>query len=456
MKIIIVGAGYSGGLLAEQLGDLGHEIVVIDKDKKAVDNITNRLSVNGVWGSGASRNVLLQAGAEMADILITMTPNDETNLLVCQLAKNSGTRRVVACINRTELMDDADYIKEKFSIDHILCPQRILAEMVTRQIYFPTTNRVLTLYDQRVLLAELTIEKGSVFEGKKLTDLKPSLNVEFLVVAVSRNGKAIIPQGSFVLKEGDIICVVTHNKEMMELLSDMGLITKPVKSVMIVGGGETGLIVSQHLSKLKLDIKIIENDRERCEELYEHLPKVDIVYGSGDDIKLLEEEKISKTDAFICLTNNDELNLLASLIAWSKGIKNIILKIRKASYEKVLRQVTINVSLSEDVLLAARIMDYVQSVKNLNRSEAGISRFFQFAGDLIMVSKLDITNSFGKVNIPLKSDKMKLKKNVLIAAIIRDGDMIIPKGSDVFKTGDSIIVFSEQTCSFTQASDILE
>ncbi len=454
MKIIIVGAGYSGSLLAEQLSEHGHDISVIDKSKEAIDNITNRSTVNGVFGSGASRSVLIQAGAEMADILISMTSNDETNLLVCQLAKSIGTRRVVACLRRSELMDDADYIKEKFSIDHILCPQRILAEMVTRQIYFPSTNRVLALYDERVLLAEITIGKGSIFEGKRIKELKPSLDIEFLVVAVSRNGSATVPNGSFVLKEGDVVCIVTHNKEMMNLLSDMSLITKPVKKVMIVGGGETGLIVAQHLSKLKLDIKIIENDRKRCEELYELVPKAKTIYGSGEDIKLLEEEKISGTDAFICLTNNDELNLLASLIALSKGIRNIILKIRKASYEKVLRQVTISVSLSEDVLLAARIMDYVQSIKNLNSTEAGISRYFQLAGGLVMVSRLAITSGFAKTDIPLTS--LKIKKGVIIAAIIRNSDMIIPNGNDVLKNGDNIILFADRTYNFSKASDILE
>lgn len=453
MRIIIVGAGKTAEVLIQHLEKSRHDVIVVDKNQKTVDAITDHYSVNGVCGSGASREVLLLAGADTADVLISLTPVDEINLLACSMAKSIGTRYTVAEIERRELLCDEAYLKEKFGIDHILIPKNIAASSIADQIYFNAANKVETFFDSRVLLAEIVVDKDSILAEAELKNLKPMLKGDFLVFGVLRKDKLMIPKGEFVLKAGDVIGIIAEKKEMTRLFSQVNLVRKPVRSVMLIGGGELGSCLAEQLLDHRIGVKLVENDRDRCEMLLEQLPKAKIIYGNGTDVNLLEQEGIRKCDACICATGSDETNLLASLIAWSNGINNSITKIQTSSYERVLRQVTISITVSPERIVAEKMLDYLLALQT-GGSDLEMSRFYSLGSAMLKISEFQIPDSFSRVEIPLMSDRMRMKKGVIIGAVARGGAIIIPKGKDVIRRGDRIFVLSESHLDIHSPQDL--
>ncbi len=454
MRVVIVGAGRAGCLLAKMLADGGHDVIVVDKSRSVIEEITDRLSVNGVCGSGASREVLLAAGADTADVLVSMTPVDETNLLVCSMAKNSGARYVAASLDRDELTCDEAYLRERFHIDYILTPKKLVAQEIAEQIFFNAANKVESLFDSRILMTEITVGKDSQLIDSTLNDLKPRLEVDFLVFAVNRGGRLLVPHGGFVLQKGDVIGLVAAEQEMVRLFAKIGLSRKPVKHALLVGGGDVGELLARALIAHGVRVKLVESDRAHCQELMEKLPGAKIVYGSGVDVELMEEEQIQKADACVCLTGQDETNLLASLVAWSGGVDNIITKIETDSYEKVLRQVTINITVSPDRTIAGKLMEFIQNIRKQDPAEE--SRYYSLGTGMIRAKSFHIPEGFEKAGIPLMSNRIKLKKGMIAAAIIRNGRHIIPKGADSFQSGDRVIIILENGQKADVLSDVLE
>lgn len=441
MRIIIVGGGKDAEILIQHLEKSNHDIIVIDKRKDVVESMTNRYGVNGVCGSGASREVLVSAGADTADILISLTPVDEVNLLACSMAKHFGTRYTVAEVERKELISDEAYLKEKFGIDYILTPKELVVSSVAEQIYFNSANRVEAFFDSNVLLAEIIVGKDSILADARLGDIKPMLKTNFLVFGVLRDDKLMVPKGEFVLKAGDAIGLIADKDEMTALFTRVDLVRKPVRSVMLIGGGDFGERLAGRLIKHRISVKLVESNRDRCEELMELLPKANILYGNGADVDLLEQEGIGKCDACICATGSDESNLLASLIAWTNGVDNIITTIHSNPYERVLRKVTLNITVSPDRIIAKKLLDYIQSLATDGRGE--MTRFYSLGPAMLKVSEFRIPVGFEKAETPLKSNEMKLKKGVIIGAVARDGKIIIPNGNDVIRDGDKVYVLSE-------------
>ncbi|MGN1306458.1 MAG: Trk system potassium transporter TrkA [Faecousia sp.] len=453
MRIVIVGGSKTARILIQHLEKSKHDIIVIDKNKAIVEAITNHYSVNGVFGSGASREVLLSAGADTADVLISLTPVDEVNLLSCSMAKSLGTRYTVAELGRRELIGDTAYLKEKFGIDYILTPKELVASAIAGQIYFNSANRVEPFFDARVLLAEITVEKDSILAEAKLKDLKPLLKSDFLVFGVLRNETVMVPKGEFILKPGDAIGIIANRDEMTRLFSRVDLVRKPVRSVMLVGGGELGVSLAEQLISHRITVKLVESNRDRCEALLEKLPKAKIIYGNGTDVSLLDTEGVSKCDACVCATGSDETNLLASLIAWTNGVNNIITTIKSASYERVLRKVTISIIVSPERVVAEKLLDYFLSLETGGSSKEK-SRFYSLGTSILKISEFEIPMHFAKENIPLMRDEMRLKKGVIIGAVARGDEIIIPKGSDTLRSGDRIFVLSESRAEIHSPLDI--
>lgn len=453
MRIIIVGAGKTAEVFVQHLEKSSHDVILIDKNKDKIEKITNEYSVNGVCGSGASRDVLLSAGADTADVLISLTPVDEINLLACSMAKSLGTSYTIAQLERDELLGDEGYLREKFEIDYILTPKILVCEKIADQVCFNSANRVEQFFDSSVLLAEITVDKDSILADAELKNIKPMLNADFLVFGVLRNDKLMVPKGEFVLKVGDAIGIIADKEEMTNLFAKVNLTRKPVRSVMLIGGGDIGASLAALLSSKHISVKVVESDINRCRELTEQLPKAKIIYGSETDVELLEDEGIAKCDACICSSESDEANLLSSLIAWTNGVGNIITKINAESYDRVLRKATINITISPDRSIAEKLLEYLLSIRE-NGKNAGMSRYYSMGSAMLKISGFNIPSGFPKADKPLMCDEMRLKKGVIIGVIARGDKMIIPKGSDVIRAGDKIFVLSENAGDIRTPLDI--
>lgn len=452
MRIIIVGGGKTAEILIQHLEKSNHDIIIIDKLKEVVESFTNRYSVNGVCGSGASRAVLASAGADTADALISLTPIDEINLLACSMAKNFGTRYTVAEVEREELLSDKAYLKERFGVDYILTPKDLAASAVADQIYFNSANRVEPFFDSSVLLAEIIVEKDSILANAKLGSIKPLLKSDFLVFGVLRGDKLMVPKGEFELHPGDVIGIIADKNEMTNLFSRVDLVREPVRSVMLIGGGDLGETLANRLIKHKISVKLIEINRDRCEELMSAIPKANIIFGNGTDADLLEKEGIGKCDACVCVTGSDENNLLATLIAMTNGVNNIITTIHSIPYERVLRKITRNITISPERVIAKKLLDYILSLETDNRGE--MTRFYSLGPEMLKISEFHIPVGFAKADMPLKSNDMKLKKGVIIGAIATDDRIIIPKGNDVIHCGDNVFILSESHLTIRSPMDI--
>lgn len=452
MRIIIVGSGKSCEILVHQMEKSEHDIIVVDKSREVVDAITDKYSVNGICGSGASREVLLAAGADTADILISLTPVDEINLLACSMAKYLGTRYAVARITGEDLLKDIPYLLENFSLDYVLNPKQFFAEALAEQVFYNAVNRVETVLDSQALLAEIAVEKDSVLNNARLQEIKPVLQADFLIFGVLRGDSLQIPRGDFVLKEGDVVGIIAEKSNMQAILSKVSLVCRPVRSVMLVGGGEIGKILARTLIQQKVRVTFVECVRERCAELMELFPQANVIFGDGKEVELLEEAGIRKNDACICLTGSDETNLLISLIAWSNDVTSIIARISSDAYDKVLRKVTINVTMSPDKLTAGKLMDYIQSVRSSNSPVN--SRSYNLGPGMFKIHEINVPQDCNRCNKPLMSDKMKLRKGLIIGIIQRGEDTIIPKGSDTLQAEDRLFVISDGQASVRSIDDI--
>ena len=294
MKIIIVGLGSAGCALVKALSGENYDVTVIDKNKSLVDNITDNYNVNGIVGSGASKETLLKAGADTADALIALTHIDEINLLSCMQAKSLGTRRTAVRLLLPDFVEEAERLKKDYNIDYFVKPKYDIAEEINRNIGLPGFIKLEGFFGNAVQMLNLSLKEGSPLVGKNLMEVKKQVNEDIIVGTVIRDGKLYVPDGAFVLQVDDQLGIVTDKETLADTLNKMGIEQKDSKKVSIVGGGITSEYLIKMLIEGKKDIAIYDNNIERCRELMAKHPQVKVNYAEGDVTEALEEEKVEK------------------------------------------------------------------------------------------------------------------------------------------------------------------
>ena len=317
MKIIIFGDGKVGAALTEHLSKEGHDVVVVDKDPQVVEEMVNQYDVMGISGNGASRTVLMEAGANKADLLIAATSSDELNILSCLVSKKLGTRHTIARVRNPEYSQQLSFLREELGLSMAVNPEMETATEICRALRFPSAVNIETFARGRVELAEVKIQPGSLLDGQALSSLPERLRVKILVCAVQRGGEIVIPDGSFVLKAGDSIHVTASHPELAAFFKVIGVYKQKARSVLIVGGGKIAHYLAAQLLDVGMQVKIIEQDRQRCHALSDWLPKATVINGDGTDQELLLQEGIEGVDAVVSLTGMDEENILISMYAQS-------------------------------------------------------------------------------------------------------------------------------------------
>lgn len=443
MKIIIVGLGKTGMLLADTLSRENHDVTVVDCDKEKVEAATDKYSVSGVWGSGASQSVLLKAGADTADVVLALTPSDEANLMTCMTAKRTGTRFAALKLERPEFGSDKNYLSEQFGIDYIVNTKLDTAKEINRQIGLPGRVKADAFFDNEVIMLRIDIGEGSPLAGSSLKDVRGIFDADMLVATVRRGEKVFVPDGSFVIQQGDVADVIAPSASVEKIVQKLGLVRKPVKKVFIVGGGTTGLYLAGRLLKEGKQVTILECDKERCIELSEMLPEARIAYAEAIDSNVLHEEGIDSADVCVSLTGEDEKNLVISLFAWSCGIGSIITKVNQPTYERLLSKVKIDISISPTVISADMLMRFIRNITVYNEKGNDINRIYSIAGGLAEAIEFVAFDDCRLLGVPLKNPEFKLKKGLLLAGVIRGSEVIIPNGSTTIESGDRVIVIAK-------------
>ncbi len=438
VKIIIVGAGKVGETLAADLSREGNDITVIDKVDSVVDHVCGRYDIMGFTGNGASYSVLMDADIEHADLMIAVTGEDELNLLCCLIARKAGHCQTIARVRNPEYNREVSFIKEELGLALIINQEFTSAQEIARLLRFPTAIEIDTFAKGRAELLHFRIPGDSVLDGLRLIDLHSRLDCNVLVCTLERENMMIIPQGDTILRGGDVISIVAPVEEQVKFFNRIGLKTNAVKNVMIIGGGEIAFYLTKLLLHSGIQVKIIEKELSRCEELAELLPRATIIHGDGSDKTLLEEEGIRSVEGFVSLTGIDEENIVLSLYAKALGVRKIVTKVDRIAFEEVFDRLNLDTMVSPKRITAEHILQYVRAMKNSYGSN--VETLHRMLDDQAEALEFLIRDNFAHAEIPLKD--LSLKKGVLVACINRKGKIILPRGNDVIRPGDTVVIIT--------------
>ena len=432
MKVAIVGAGKLGIKVANALLEGDHEITVIDISETVLSRISQQMDVMTVNASGKNIRSLKQCGIDKFDFLLASTDSDEDNMLIASFAKKLGCSRVIARIRDPENMKQIDFIKENLDIDHVVNPDY----SITMEIYkylvekYTLTNGIFS--SGRVSMVQFGVRKMRKLAGLSMIEVR-KIFPNMLIVAISRNGKIIIPHGQTTIEDCDTLYLIGERAEIHNLhkkVYEKGKYTN-LQKVMIVGGGKTGFYLADKLSEFGIAVKVIEKDKDRCYYLSTHLDDVMILHGDATDTSLLDEENIDEMDAFVTATGLDEENLLLALMAKQRGIEDVISKVSRQSYKDLIEKLGIDMALNPLDIVASIILRYIQGSKRIVSS-------------LLIQGQAEITEIIASdtmkfTNVPL--NELDLPDGVIIAAIHRGNSIIIPDGTTSILADDKVTIF---------------
>ena len=441
MNIIIVGDGKVGATLVEHLSKEGHDVVVIDRDPKVIEQMVNSYDVMGICGNGANCEIQLEAGVDSADLFIAATSSDELNILSCLMAKKAGAGHTIARVRNPDYLKQLPFFKDALGLSMIVNPEYDAANEIAKVLRFPNAINIETFYRGLVDLVEIKIDEGNPLCNMQMTDIFNKFGIKILVCAVQRKNEVIIPRGDFIFKAGDRIHITAPRGVLVDFMKKLKIYKHRTKNIMIVGGGKMGYYLARQLCETGgYNVKIIENDLERCEKLCELLPNADILHGDGTDREILLEQGLDGQDAFVALTTIDEENIIASMYASSLGVIKTVAKVNRVSYE-VLESIGMDSAFSSKAIAANRIVAYVRALEN-SGEESSVQTLYKLVGGQIEALEFKIETDFSGIDIPLRD--LKLKRDTLIACIIRNHKVIYPGGNDCIELGDSIVVVTKR------------
>ena len=450
MKIIVVGDGKVGLTLTEQLSEEEHDIVVIDKNPTVLQNSQETFDVMVVPGNGASRQVLLEAGAQDADLVIAATSADEINLLCCLTAKKLGCTHTIARVRNPEYAGQLVFLKDELGLSMVINPEATAAREMFQILQFPSFLNRDRFAKGRVEIVELKVEKGCTIIGKYLHELHENAKVKVLVCAVERGEQVYIPSGNFKIEEGDKIHVTAETRDLTKLIHYLGIPLPKMRDVVIVGGSRLGYYLANMLIQSGVKVKIIEIDYERCLQLSELLPKALIINGDGCQQKLLNEEVYGKADAVISLLNIDEVNLVISMYAKKLGVPKVIAKIDRIEYMNVFKSFTEESFISPKNLICNDVLRYVRAVGN--SGEGSMLTLYRLIGNQVEAIEFLAGKDTHFLGVPFS--KVPMRPNLLIASIRRDDRTIFPTGSDCIQLGDRVLIVTTESGRFYELNDI--
>ena len=451
MKIIVVGCGKVGAAVTAQLSREGHDIAVIDVNSSVLTDISNNYDVMGVIGNGASHAVQLEAGIEKADLLVAATDSDEMNLLCCLIAKKAGGCSTIARVRNPVYNDEIDFIKEELGLSLTVNPEYEAATEAARVLRFPSAVQIETFAKGKVEIVKVRIPENSVLDGCPLAQIHKRTGTDVLICTVERGGQVEIPNGSFVLKAGDVISIVASKQNTRDFVSRIGLKSRRVKDCIIIGGGKVAFYLAQQLLESGIRVKIIEKDRDRCEELCAALPKAVIINADAANQHILMEEGIRECESFVTLTGMDEENLFLSLFAQECSKAKVITKVDRMDFDEIIKRLDLGTLLHPKNITADNILRYVRALQNSIGSN--VESLYKIIENKVEALEFKIQQDSPIVGIPLA--QLKVKPGVLIACISCDGKIIIPNGNSRIKEGDSVIVVTSHL-GFGDIRDILQ
>ncbi len=450
MKIIIVGGGKTGATLAASLNDEGHNVTIIDYNAARISAICNDNDVMGLLGNGMNYSSLEEAGIEEADLLIAVTGSDEQNLLCSLFAKKNRDCSTIARIRNPMYLKETEFIKDQVGLSIVINPEYAGATEISQILRFPSAIEVNSFAKSGVEMLTFKIPEGSVLDGKNLTYVRTKLESGVLFCGVERKGEVTIPSGSFELKAGDKATIMIRPAEANKFFHKIKLDTHSVKNVMIVGGGTIAYYLAQQLLASRIDVKIIERDEARCNELAELLPEALIIHGDASDKNLLMEEGITSVDAFVALTGYDEENVLLSLYAKEMSNAKVVTKVNRQIFTELIGSLELDSVIHLHNITAEYILQHVRAKQNAMGNN--IETLYRLMNGKVEAVEFNISQNAPGIGVPLR--EMALKENLIVCGINRGRRFILPDGDTVIQPGDRVVVVGQT--KLTDFKDILK
>lgn len=452
LRIIIVGCGKVGTTLVEQLSKEGHEITIIDKNGEKVQGISGAYDVMGITGNGASYSVQMDAGIENADLLIAVTDSDELNLLCCTVAKRVGDCAAIARVRTPDYSMEAGYLRDKLGLAMIINPEMEASREIGRILYVPTALEVNSFAHGQAEMIKIKVPESNMLAGKRIARIGKEIDSmdKILICAVERGDEVYIPSGDFRIEGGDVVSFVAPRMQAKVFLERIGFKTNQVKDCMIIGGGKAAYYLAKQLLHMGIAVKIIEDDRRRCEELSILLPKAVIINGNGSDEELLKEEGITHVESFVPLTGIDEENIMLTLYARHVSNAKVITKINRIAFREVISSLDLGSVIYPRYITSEAIIAYVRAKKD--SMDSNIETLYHLFNSRVEAIEFRVYKQSAVTGVPLM--KLALKNNLLISFINRNNDIIIPSGHDTIEVGDTVMIVTTHT-GFNDLQDIL-
>jgi trk system potassium uptake protein TrkA len=432
VRVTIIGAGKVGLEIARRLDKDNHDIVIIDRDESKLLQIEQQMDVLCVKGNASSASVLKLPEVLQSDLVAAMTNSDEVNMIACLMAKKLGVPRTVARIRDPVYARDLVVSKEDLGLDLIINPEYSAALEIARLLTVSLPVHTEPFADGKVQMADITIDESHRhIVNRRVMDIDIPLSC--LIVGISRKGKMIVPGGADVILPGDTLYLIGNVDSIKRFAAKLKRKRNHnVTNVIILGGGRIGYYLGEKLCSLGIRPKIIEQNPRRCQELAEHLPDALILQGDGSDIELLKREGIKDTDGFVAVTGFDEENLLLSLLAKQLGAKQVIAKVSRPNYTSLVEQLGVDAAISPRLIMASAILRYIRGGRLLS-----LVLLLNGQAEVIELILHPESHTVGK---PLS--KLGLPQGIIIGAIKRANEIVIPKGDVVLSGHDRLVVFT--------------
>ena len=451
MQIIIVGCGKIGRMLTVQLSNDGNNVTVVDTNADIVRDISTQVDVMGVVGNGTSYSTLKDAGLEDTDILIAVTASDEVNLLTCVIAQQKSNCHTIARVRNPIYSEERHFLRSELHLSMTINPELEAAREIMNLIRFPNAIEVDSFSNDRINLLRFRIPEDSKLDGIVLKDAAQKIGNDVLVCIAERGNETLIPNGDYQVRSGDVLTIIIAPWKANEFFHKCGVRSRRIHSVMIVGGGEISYYLVKMLLKERIEVKLIERDRKRCEELNDEFPDATVICADGTNQAVLAEEQIDDMDAFVSCTGIDEINVILSMYAQEHVQKKCITKINRISENEILTRLDLDTIVDPKKITSQRIARYVRATGN--SMDSNVETLYRLLDNRVEALEFIIRPHSKIIGINLQD--MPLKDNVLVAGILRDGKLIIPRGQDSFQENDAVIIVTTHL-GFHDIRDILK
>lgn len=425
-----------GREISLRLAEEGHDITVVDKDPECLEQIANSVDAMTLLGNGADYSVLSESGVADADLLIAVTNDDAVNMLCCLSGKKMGVKNTVARVRTMEYFRQMVFLKDELGLSLVLNPEQAAAAEISRILRFPSAAKVDSFAKGRAEMVEHTVAEGCPLCGLRLDHMRGKLSNGILIAVVERGSQVLIPRGDFVIQQGDIIHVVGSPSAISGFFKEIGTYKRSVRNVMLLGGGRISLYLVNYLTGAGIRVKIIERSEAHCETLKEVIPKAEILLGDGTDPRVLEEEGIRTTDAFVALTGSDQNNIITGMFAQRSGVGKVVVKVNEDSFRLMAGDAKLDSFVLPKNSAAEIIVSYVRGMQH-SIDAVGIESLHDIAYGKAEVLEFSINGDAPNLGVPIKD--LHIRRDTLIAAIIHGYQCIIPGGNDTMEKNDTVI-----------------